>query len=278
MNKKIMFAFVSIAILLATSILPVVGSENVSPVISNESKVEVPVRIYTLQGIKEIRKELPINEAIKLQKMAYEAKEAMEILFNKNAYLMERMKANAIIDSFLYELKRNGLLGSMSIKEAKELITGKYLMKYDMEMKKLYAMARLFQQNGWQINTLCFCQMMGTINDLFPWNILIFYLEKMLFETGIPILQRLAFIIHFYFWWIPDAIPHPTTIGYWTLGRYGFYPQPPEIETWGLFGYKKLEGYELRAITLGFTGSVIIVPWASIAIGFCPFIAMKRVE
>lgn len=154
----------------------------------------------------------------------------------------------------------------------------KQFQYYSIKMQKINAMARFFQQNGWEINTLCFCLMVGGICDIFPWNILIFYLEKLLFETGIPILQRLAFIIHFYFWWIPDAIPHPTTIGYWTLGRYGFCPQHPEIETWGLFGYKKLEGYELKAITFGFTGVVIIVPLASIAIGICPFIAMKRVE
>ncbi len=59
-----------------------------------------------------------------------------------------------------------------------------------------------------------------------------------------------------------------TTIGYWIL----FYS---EINTIGLLGYKKLRGDEFRAITLGFTGVVIL---SSEAIGFCPFIAIKRVE
>jgi len=108
MNKTT-FTIIAITILLLTSFIP---AGNVAATKENESKVEVPVQIYTLQGIKEIRKELPINEAMKLQKMAYEAKEAMEILHGKNASFIERAKANAIIDSFLCVLKKNGLLGA----------------------------------------------------------------------------------------------------------------------------------------------------------------------
>ena len=267
MNKTA-FTIIAITILLLTSFIP---AGNVAATKENESKVEVPVQIYTLQGIKEIRKELPINEAIKLQKMAYEAKEAMKILFNKNASFMERAKANAIIDSFLYELKKNELLGEMSIKEAKELITGKYFMKNrnSMEMQRFNAIAKFFQQNGWQVNAMCGMYGLGGLG-FHPWN----WILIQLFLSDLIIIGNIALLLLV----ILDAIPHPTTIGFWRFTPYGFYPQYPEIETWGLFGYKKLEGYELKAITFGFTGSVIIIPWGSIAIGFCPFVAMKRVE
>jgi len=65
MNK--IFAFIAIATLLLTSFIPV--AENVVAEESNESKtIEVPVQIYTLHDVKEIRKELPVYEAMKLQK------------------------------------------------------------------------------------------------------------------------------------------------------------------------------------------------------------------
>jgi len=268
MNK--IFAFIAIATLLLTSFIPV--AENVVAEESNESKtIEVPVQIYTLHGVKEIRKELPIDEAMKLQKMAYEAKEAMEILFNKNASFMEKIRANAIIDSLLYEMKKNGLLGNLTIKEAKELITGKYFMRNrnSVEIQRFNAIAKFFQQNGWQVNALCGMFGAGGFG-IHPWN----YILLLLFLSELIIISEIAFLLLV----ILDAIPHPTTIGFWSFVPYGFYPQHPWIETWGLLGYKKLEGYELVAITLGFIGSVIVVPLASIAIGFCPFIAMKRVE
>jgi len=195
----------------------------------------------------------------------------MEILFNKNASFMEKIRANAIIDSLLYEMKKNGLLGNLTIKEAKELITGKYFMRNrnSVEIQRFNAIAKFFQQNGWQVNALCGMFGAGGFG-IHPWN----YILLLLFLSELIIISEIAFLLLV----ILDAIPHPTTIGFWSFVPYGFYPQHPWIETWGLLGYKKLEGYELVAITLGFIGSVIVVPLASIAIGFCPFIAMKRVE
>lgn len=267
MNKS--FVFIAILLLLLTSFIP-----SIENVFAKEVKTIVfPVRIYTLQEIKEIKKEMPVNEAKKLLHKAYEAKEALSILFDKEATLMEKVKANTIIDSFLYEMKGNGLLEDISIKEAKELIIGKYPLKNSIEMKKLNAMTRFFQQNGWEVNAIC--SVLGTgVVDYYPWNIPFIFLANLLFNGG-PILVYLSVIILFLVS-IIDAIPHPTTVGYWNLIPYGFYPQHPQIETWGLFGYKKLEGYKLRAITLGFTGCVIVLPWAAVAIGFCPFIAMKK--
>ncbi|MCD6573108.1 MAG: hypothetical protein J7K95_03325 [Thermoplasmata archaeon] len=94
---------------------------------------------------------------MKLMHMANETGKAIAVLHSKNASFMERAKANAIIDSFLCVLKKQWIAWGMSIKEVKDLITGKYLMKQknSMEMKKLYAMARFFQQNGWEINAMC---------------------------------------------------------------------------------------------------------------------------
>lgn len=168
MNKTA-FTIIAITILLLTSFIP---AGNVAATKENESKVEVPVQIYTLQGIKEIRKELPVNEAIKLQKTVYEAKEAMETLFNKNTSFRERIRANEIIDSLLYEMKRNELLGEMSIEEAKELIAGKYFQKEknSMEARKIMFISKLLNQNGWQVNALCYLNAGGNIINVHPWN------------------------------------------------------------------------------------------------------------
>ncbi|MCD6222553.1 MAG: hypothetical protein J7K12_02570 [Thermoplasmata archaeon] len=66
MNKTV-FSITAISILLLLASFIPVGNSIATK--ENESKtMEVPVRIYTLHGIKEIRKELPVNEAMKLQK------------------------------------------------------------------------------------------------------------------------------------------------------------------------------------------------------------------
>ncbi|MCD6447911.1 MAG: hypothetical protein J7L58_02550 [Thermoplasmata archaeon] len=281
MNKTT-FTFIAIAILLLASFIPV--ANNVSAEKANEAKtIEVQVKIYTLQGIKGVRKKLPAYEARKLMHIANEAKDAIATLFSKNTSFMEKVKANAIIDSFLHELKKNELLGGMSIKEVKELITKKYLMKNknSMEMQKINAIAKFFQQNGWEINAMCIMYGAGGFG-YHPWNVI--WLSIVLPLWGLCELivnGSMLMIVDIIFGSlvaIPEIIPHPTTIGFWRFVPYGFYPQHPWIETWGLFGYKKLEGYELVAITLGFTGSVITVPFATIDVGFCPSIAMKRVE
>jgi len=48
---------------------------------------------------------------MKIKRMGKNAGKAIAVLYSKNASFMERMKANAAMDSFLYELKKNGLLG-----------------------------------------------------------------------------------------------------------------------------------------------------------------------
>ena len=116
MNKT--FAFIAITILLLASFIPV--AENVVAKEVKEVKtIEVPVKIYTLHGVKEIRKELPINKAKELLDLFNETREAVKLL-NSHATFKEKMEANAIIDSLLYKMKENGLLGNLSIKEARE--------------------------------------------------------------------------------------------------------------------------------------------------------------
>jgi len=109
------------------------------------------------------------------------------------------------------------LLGEMSIKETKELITGKYFMKHrnSVEMKKLHVMARFFQQNGWGINAMCYCIMYGgIIRDYFLWNLPIIYFVDWLINTNNLILTYLAIITFILFIVTFDAIPHLTTAGY----------------------------------------------------------------
>ena len=66
---------------------------------------------------------------MKLMYMANETGKAIAILHSKNTSFKERMKANAIIDAFSCVLKKQWIAWGMSIKETRELITGKYLMK-----------------------------------------------------------------------------------------------------------------------------------------------------
>jgi len=281
---------------LATSILPVVRSENVSPVISNESKVEVPVQIYTLQGIKEIRKELPVSEAIKLQKMAYEAKDAMEILFNKNASFMERIGANAIINSFLYEMKRNELLGEMSIEEAKELITGKYFQKEknSMEARKIMFISKLLNQNGWQVDALCYLNAGGNIINVHPWNFIPILFINLISNVAFSLVEKHEFIATFLLLTavissfgisLMESIPHLTTVGFWVIVQGGMPYSPPPgwcgwLHTYGLFGKKgmdlKTKGEQIIVITLGFTGIVLPLLFIRIAYGFSLFTAFKK--
>ena len=219
-----------------------------------------------MHGVKRIEKKIQLNEAMKLMHMANETREAIAVLHSKNTSFKERMKANAIIDSFLYEMKRNGLLGGINIKEAKDLITGKYFMKQknSIEIKKMKVIAKFFQQNGWEINAMCGVFALGLIIDVHPWNLHLLLLRF----SDLIIIGSIAFLLIV----ILDAIPHPTTIGYWLISR-----PHPEVEcgiyTMGLFGIKSLEDREISAWLFGFSGVVV---FNLIAVGFCPFIAMKK--
>ena len=142
-----LFSIAAMVILLLASFIPVGNSMATATATTKAKMIDFPVEIYTMHGVKRIEKKISLDEAMKLKRMGENAGKAIAVLHSKNASFVGRMKANAAIDSFLYELKKNELLGEMSIKEVKELITGKYFMKQNsMEMKKLYAMARLFQQ------------------------------------------------------------------------------------------------------------------------------------
>jgi len=168
-------------------------------------------------------------------------------------------------------LKNNGLLGGMSIKEAKELITGKYFMKNrnSMEMQRINAMAKFFQQNEWEVNAMCYFNAWGGVVDIFPWNIFLYILFNLL-----PDFWLVDFIILLVVF--PDLIPHLTTLGYWDISRYGIFAPSGGIYIRGLLGEERidLEGTEtIKAITLGFTGINIFLTFA---IGFCPFIAYKH--
>ena len=68
MNKKFSFAFTSIAIMLISSVSSVAGSVSEKQA-DNAKTIEVPVQIYTLHGVKEIRRELQVNEAGEAVKM-----------------------------------------------------------------------------------------------------------------------------------------------------------------------------------------------------------------
>ena len=278
MHNKIIFAFIAIAILLLTSLIPlenVTAKKSIKYEEELTKTVEVLIQIYTVDGVKEIRKEISSNEFIKLKQMGNETGRAIRTLFNyRTSSFIEKIRANKTIDSFLYELRKNGLLGDMNVKEVKDLITGEYLQKNSIEMKRIERMAKLLQNNEsdrWKINLMCEVTAIGSLIDISPWTLLLLFLLLSFNNTAI---ERTVF----YLWLILDMIPHPTTIGYWQIRNTLLLPA--NVETRGLLGRKEIfisknRFEEISVITIGFTG-MILVPIA--AYGFCPFIAMKKVE
>ena len=172
MNKKVAFAFTAIAIMLISSVSSVAGSVSEKQA-DNAKTIEVPVQIYTLQGVKEIKKELPVNEARELFSLSNETGEAVKMLVNPHATFREKLRANVTIDSFLYKMKGYGLLGNLTMHQARELITGRYLMKQrnSLEMQKMAMMASLLSQNGWEVNAMCYFDASGYIFSAFLWNL-----------------------------------------------------------------------------------------------------------
>ena len=275
MNKKVAFAFTAIAIMLASSVSSVAGSVSEKQA-DNAKTIEVPVQIYTLQGVKEIKKELPVNEARELFSLSNETGEAVKMLVNPHSTFREKLRANVIIDSFLYKMKGYGLLGNLTIKEARELITGRYLMKQrnSIEMQKMAMMAKLLENNGWEVNAMCYFDASGYIFSAFLWNlplIIASYLISLI-ENAVDhlLLYYLLACIDIFLdiiYLSLGTISHPTTIGYWDIaGVYG----SAYVYTLGLLGEKEILG-RTKAITIGFTGIV----FGFGAIGFCPFVAMK---
>ncbi|MEM2935439.1 MAG: hypothetical protein QXF32_03650, partial [Candidatus Thermoplasmatota archaeon] len=219
MKRKI-YACFAILILISLPIFSVGGE--------NKENDKITVKIYTREGIKEIKKELEREEVIKLQEMANEAKETFLKLFGNSK---EKKEANEIINSFLYEMKKSGLLGEMSVKEVKELIFPKYQKN---EIQKIKLLSNIFEQNKWEVNLMCRMEAQGVIADLFPWN---FILACLFLYSHYPIS-----IIAYGLWMLLDFIPHPTTMGYWEIYacHYGAY-FPATVTTSGLLGTKTIE-------------------------------------
>ena len=275
MNKKVAFAFTAIAIMLASSVSSVAGSVSEKQA-DNAKTIEVPVQIYTLQGVKEIKKELSVNEARELFSLSNETGEAVKMLVNPHATFREKLRANVIIDSFLSKMKGYGLLGNLTMHQARELITGRYLMKQrnSIEMQKMAMMAKLLENNGWEVNAMCYFDASGYIFSAFLWNlplIIASYLISLI-ENAVDhlLLYYLLACIDIFLdiiYLSLGTISHPTTIGYWDIaGVYG----SAYVYTLGLLGEKEILG-RTKAITIGFTGIV----FGFGAIGFCPFVAMK---
>ncbi len=263
MSRKI-FPFIAVIVLLLSTLAPVVNTTA-----TEEKKQEIVIRIYTLYGVEKVAKKLPTKDIIKLKEMAYKTKECIATLSKENISIIEKMRAEESINLFLYEMKRNGLLGNLTIEEAKNLITGKYISKKSLEIKRRLSMVNFLDDLELEWNMMCGMIGWGYVVDTCIWNLplqILGYLGGFLtFWTGIFaifgfIIQAIAVLS----WFIIDAIPHPTTIVFWRMGN---------IYTLGLEGEKKSnESMYVIAITIGFTG-IVILPF--IAIGFCPFVAFS---
>lgn len=304
MNKKIIFTFAAVTILLASFILSVavnqqhiqIAEYDKSSTAKLEGKkfttMEISVQIYMLNGVKEIEKELPVKDAKEIFSLSNKTGEAVKTLLSAHATFKEKVKANEVIDLFLYKMRNHGLLGDLSIQQARKLITGKYLQKEtnSIEMQKMEMIANLLSQNRWQINAMCYFEAEGEILGIFSWSkllitacVLITVLSFVLWHISpffLPLLILLAALHDFLIieWLLLDAIPHATTIGHWEIKQGYYHPSEASTYTLGLLGEKSITGSSIEVWTIGFTGMVLHskrFDWLNMAIGFCPFIAME---
>jgi len=175
----------------------------------------------------------------------------------------------------------------MGIKEAKELITGKYFIKHrnGIEMQKLHAMVRFFQQNGWEINVMAYMYASGAIHPIYPGSFLLWAGYQLFFLLTLYSVPNILLTWFFFMlctdlvfiYLVYNMIPHPTTIGYWVSPLY--LESEATVHTYGLLGQKNVTDvpkdiWGIRMWTIGFTGFVI--PYTA-AFGFVPFIAMKEI-
>ncbi len=286
------FAVAAIVILMAASVVPVVGSQQKAlteqgdgpPVAGGETytdtkMVEVPVEIHTLDGIREITRELPVETVKTLYSTLNQTRKAVQTLHMVQASAEGKREAHHIIDTFLRKLKENGLLGDTSVSRVKSLITGGYRKAHDHARgQRLPGMAHLFEQNGWRTKAMCYLHAWGGIGATFPVKVPILALTDLLHNL-FPDAWRIPIILLGILVTV-DLIPCPTTIGHWNIGRSlnpGPAPGAGGIEVRGFGGggqHIELDGREtIEAITFGFTGIIFcLVP----AIGFCPFVAYKH--
>lgn len=245
-----------------------------------EKKIEAPVKIFMPNEIKEIRKELTIHEIKELLHLFNETKEAIKLL-NKNISYGEKMKANKIIDTFLYKMKKNELLGNLTVNQAKRIILGEHFQDVEIGGMDIKALSDLFR-NGWEINAFCYLFAEGPcgIYTIYPSNFVLYLIAYILTEyypSSGPGWLALIFDLLFIFTAgliILSYFPHPTTIGLWEIMTLGI-PRPRSnsvISTVGLLGMReKISRIGITAITIGFTG----IWFFKYAIGHCVFIAFK---
>jgi len=289
MNGKMGFAVAAVAILMAASMVPVVGSQHWVDIEKNRENeqrqpsiagaatksdaemVEVPVQIHTLDGVKKITRELPIGEVRALSSLFNQTRRAVQTLQASQASSIQKQRAHEVIDTFLRTLKERGLLGDVSVAKMKSLITGGYrTAQKDEAGRPLTRMAHLFEQNRWRMGATCFFHAWGTVGGLFPHNFPLFIAMNIVGPDR-PLIQNAFLLLSVGL----GLTPCPTTIGYWRIRRAGMFNPSGGIEVRGLGGGGSIElngGESIEAITVGFTGIIGLHN----AIGFCPFIAYKH--
>jgi len=296
MNGRMEFAVAAVVILLAASMVPVVGSQHwiepgeggrdgqqepgvAATARADAEMVEVPVQIHTLHGVQEITRELPVETVKTLYSMLNQTQRAVQMLQMAEASAEVKQEAHLIVDTFLHTLKEHGLLGDMSVARVKSLVTGGYRTAHDHDREqRLTSMAHLFEQNGWRTKAMCYLHAWGGIGATFPVKVPILALADLLHNL-FPDAWRIPIILLGILMTV-DLIPRPTTIGHWNIGRSlnpGPAPGAGGMEVRGLGGggqHIELNGGEtIEAITVGFTGIIFCLAQA---VGFCPFIAYKH--
>ncbi len=282
MDGKMEFAVATAVILVATSVVPVVGSQQNAKTegktgqaaVAGETQckmVDVPVQIHTLDGVRATTRELPAETAKELYSMLNQTQRAVQTLQMAEASAEEKREAHHIIDTFLHKLKRHDLLGDVSVAKIKSLITGGYRKaQNDEAARQLTWMAHLFQQNRWRMGATCYFHAWGTVGGLFPYNFPLFIAMNIVGPDR-PLIQNVFLLLSVGL----GLTPCPTTIGYWRIRRAGMFNPSGGIEVRGLGGGGSIElnGEEsIEAITVGFTGIIGLHN----AIGFCPFIAYRH--
>jgi len=263
-------------------------SESTLP--SHKEMVEVTCGVSTIEGICEIKKELHIEDVKKLSQLMNESRKAIKTLQNSNALIDEINEANLILDIAISELKKFGMLpATMSLEEAKDLITGSYGQRiYGKNLENLGIKLPTLNENlGLKLNMNIASRVQGfgfpvgiyPLSTPFVLFLIIFNtLWDIAWELELPIFCDLFMSLTgffgsllFYFGLRPRAcIP----IGIVSLEPLiqGWDPEPATLETGGLLGHWYIEDIDkIILFVIGFVGFYGFLG----LFGFTPFILAR---
>ena len=257
---------------------------------SKKEMVEVTCGVSTIDGIREIKKELHIEDVKKLSQLMNESRKAIKNLKNPDALIDEINEANLILDIVISELNKFGMIpATMSLEEVRDLITGAYGQRiFGKNLENLgIKLPPLNEKIGLKLNMNIASRVQGfgfpvgiyPLSTPFIAFVIIFNtLWDIACELDLPIfcdffmsLTGFFASLLFYFGLRPRAcIP----IGIVSLEPLiqGWDPEPVLLETGGLLGHWYIEDYDkISLFIIGFVGFYGFLG----LFGFTPFILAR---